>query len=116
MVTGSGRETMYKREIDSEFIAMYIASSTEQRKSILAKLEAAGITEIGGRPIEKIIRLSGSGTTAVSSDKWLDTGLEIFKDDIPITDLLVEGEGVPVAAPAAAPVAASSVTESTEND
>lgn len=90
MTSGTGRETMYKRGFDPEMLTMYAASSDSEAEQIIAALKARGVTHIGGRPIEEIILGPTAANIKVGSDDWYDTGMDIFANDIPITQLIAE--------------------------
>lgn len=88
MTSGTGKETMYKRAIDRTFIAGYTAGSDTEAEAIIKKLKSKGISHIGGRPVEEIILGPTQAKYKVSSGDWLDTGMEVFENDLPITELL----------------------------
>jgi hypothetical protein len=95
METGAGPEVMYKRKIEPEMISYYIATSSGNRDDILAKLKAAGVTHINGRPIEDIILTSEQFAKLGDIST---VGIDFWKDDIPITQLVGPTVSVPIAA------------------
>lgn len=97
LVTKQGTEVMYKRKIEPELLGSFATYSAE---ALIKKLKSKGITHIGGRPIEEII-LSPEASKKLFQEQGLDLGMEIFKDDVPITELI---EGLQDAATSVTPV------------
>ena len=97
LVTKQGTEVMYKRKIEPELLGSFATHSAE---ALIKKLKSKGITHIGGRPIEEII-LSPGASKKLFQEQGLDLGMEIFKDDVPITELI---EGLQDAATSVTPV------------
>lgn len=93
LTTNGYIEFNYKRMIETDFIGLAV---TNDFQTIIEKLKAMGITHIGGRPIEEVIVSAAKANEITKSKAWLDTGADLFADDVPVTDL------IPVTAPVAA--------------
>lgn len=90
MTSGTGKETMYKRRLDPEMLSLYVTQSDSEAEQIIAALKKRGVTHIGGRPVEEIILSQSNANIKIGSDDWLDTGMDVFAGDIPITQLIAE--------------------------
>jgi hypothetical protein len=79
-------EYMQKQKLDPRQVA-YIFVSASQRQDILAKLKAKGITEIGGRSVEEIIRSSDIPFN-MNDDAFQNIGMTEAGNIVKVTDLL----------------------------
>jgi hypothetical protein len=87
----SGGEFMIKRTIDPEMMS-YVLIPSYQRDQRLKELKAAGITHIGGRPIEEIF----VSTDNVTTDDLGELGAH-YGTEIPITSIPVDNPAAPSA-------------------
>jgi hypothetical protein len=86
----SGGEFMIKRTIDPEMMS-YVLIPSYQRDQRLKELKAAGITHIGGRPIEEIFVSTDNVTTDLG-----ELGAH-YGTEIPITSIPVDNPAAPSA-------------------
>jgi hypothetical protein len=86
LTQGGMFEYMQKQKLDPRQVA-YIFVSASQRQDILAKLKAKGITEIGGRSVEEIIRSSDIPFN-MNDDAFQNIGMTEAGNIVKVTDLL----------------------------
>lgn len=55
VINKSGQETMFKDRISFDDLKWIQVDSTEAKEAIIAGLDEAGVTEIGGRPLDEMI-------------------------------------------------------------
>jgi hypothetical protein len=88
---------MYKRRLETSQIAYAIVSTTLKRDELIKRLHARGVTTIGNRLVEDVIKVSGYSLP----DNWddIDLGQETA-NEIKLSDVIA---GVSPTAPAASP-------------
>lgn len=99
VTSGAGYEYMYKRMLESAQVSWYTVTEESSRQHVLKILRSKGVEKIANRDIEDVIVTTSwlKDLLEKNPDKFFDTGMDIYENDIPLTQ---------VGAPAAPGVAA----------